>query len=162
MLRLQCGFEHTPPAHKASFILVASENSSLTRFRLLAVRGRTGGSGQRPGHVKTRIMRASHCSRRQIAIQMEVLREPPHHGIDRFAARISCSNIRAPPLASPHKPSASKRASKPAYGTGELFGDAPNVAARAQARAEPDSVVVTTRVQQYVAGMFVVEGKRQS
>ena len=41
--------------------------------------------------------------------------------------------------------------------TGEIFGDVPNVAARAQALAEPDSVVVTARVQRQMAGLFVVE-----
>jgi class 3 adenylate cyclase len=40
---------------------------------------------------------------------------------------------------------------------GEIFGDVPNVAARAQALAEPGSVVVTARVQRQVAGMFVAE-----
>ena len=41
--------------------------------------------------------------------------------------------------------------------TGEIFGDVPNVAARAQALAEPGSVVVTGRVQRQVAGLFVAE-----
>jgi class 3 adenylate cyclase/tetratricopeptide (TPR) repeat protein len=41
--------------------------------------------------------------------------------------------------------------------TGEIFGDVPNVAARAQAVAEPGSVVVTARVQRQVAGLFVAE-----
>jgi AAA ATPase domain/Adenylate and Guanylate cyclase catalytic domain len=41
--------------------------------------------------------------------------------------------------------------------TGEIFGDVPNVASRAQALAEPSSVVVTARVQRQVAGLFVVE-----
>jgi hypothetical protein len=40
---------------------------------------------------------------------------------------------------------------------GEIFGDVPNVAARAQALAEADSVVVTARVQRQIAGLFVVE-----
>jgi class 3 adenylate cyclase len=40
---------------------------------------------------------------------------------------------------------------------GEIFGDVPNVAARAQALAEPGAVVVTARVQRQVAGMFVAE-----
>jgi class 3 adenylate cyclase len=40
---------------------------------------------------------------------------------------------------------------------GEIFGDVPNVAARAQALAEPGSVVVTARVQHQVAGLFVAE-----
>src|SRR6201981_1601413 len=40
---------------------------------------------------------------------------------------------------------------------GEIYGDAPNTAARVQALAEPGSVVVTARVQRQVAGLFVVE-----
>ena len=40
---------------------------------------------------------------------------------------------------------------------GEIYGDAPNVAARVQALAEPGTVVVTARVQHQVAGLFVVE-----
>jgi class 3 adenylate cyclase/predicted ATPase len=43
--------------------------------------------------------------------------------------------------------------------TGEVFGDAPNVAARVQAAAEPGSVLVTGSVQRQVAGLFVVEEK---
>ena len=41
--------------------------------------------------------------------------------------------------------------------TDEIFGDVPNIAARAQALAEPGSVVVTGRVQRQVAGLFVAE-----
>src|SRR5215475_12352385 len=40
---------------------------------------------------------------------------------------------------------------------GEIYGDAPNVAARVQALAEPGTVVMTVRVQHQVAGLFVVE-----
>jgi class 3 adenylate cyclase len=40
---------------------------------------------------------------------------------------------------------------------GEVFGDAPNVAARVQAAADPGSVLVTRNVQRQVAGLFVVE-----
>ena len=40
---------------------------------------------------------------------------------------------------------------------GEIFGDVPNIAARAQALAEPGAVVVTSRVQRQVAGLFVAE-----
>jgi class 3 adenylate cyclase len=40
---------------------------------------------------------------------------------------------------------------------GEIFGDVPNVAARAQALADPGSVVVTARVHQQIAGLFVAE-----
>jgi class 3 adenylate cyclase/predicted ATPase len=41
----------------------------------------------------------------------------------------------------------------------EVFGDAPNVAARVQALAEPGSVVVTARVQRQTAGLFVAEDR---
>jgi class 3 adenylate cyclase len=41
--------------------------------------------------------------------------------------------------------------------TGEVFGDAPNVAARVQAAAEPGSVLVTMNVQRQVGGLFVAE-----
>ena len=41
--------------------------------------------------------------------------------------------------------------------TGEVFGDAPNVAARVQAAAEPGSVLVTINVQRQVVGLFVAE-----
>jgi class 3 adenylate cyclase len=41
--------------------------------------------------------------------------------------------------------------------TGEIFGDVPNIAARAQAQAEPGTVVVTIRVQRQIAGLFVAE-----
>ncbi|MBV9532434.1 MAG: AAA family ATPase [Bradyrhizobium sp.] len=42
-------------------------------------------------------------------------------------------------------------------GTGEIFGDVPNIAARAQALAEREAVVVTGRVQRQIAGLFVAE-----
>jgi class 3 adenylate cyclase/tetratricopeptide (TPR) repeat protein len=41
--------------------------------------------------------------------------------------------------------------------TGEVFGDAPNVAARVQAAADAGSVLITMNVQRQVAGLFVVE-----
>jgi class 3 adenylate cyclase/tetratricopeptide (TPR) repeat protein len=40
---------------------------------------------------------------------------------------------------------------------GEIYGDAPNIAARVQVLAEPGTVVVTARVQRQIAGLFVVE-----
>ena len=40
---------------------------------------------------------------------------------------------------------------------GEIFGDVPNIAARAQALAEPGTVVITARGQRQVAGLFVAE-----
>src|SRR5271166_3737663 len=43
--------------------------------------------------------------------------------------------------------------------TGEVFGEAPNVAARVQAAADPGAVLVTGSVQRQVAGLFVVEEK---
>ncbi len=42
---------------------------------------------------------------------------------------------------------------------GEVFGEAPNVAARVQAQAEPGTVLVTASVQRQTAGLFVVEDK---
>src|SRR3984957_10314801 len=41
--------------------------------------------------------------------------------------------------------------------SGEVFGDAPNIAARVQAAADPGSVLITTNVLRQVAGLFVVE-----
>src|SRR5215475_7070989 len=50
--------------------------------------------------------------------------------------------------------------SKPAprwWMTGEVYGDAPNTAARVQALAETSAVLMTAQVQRQVAGLFVVE-----
>ena len=41
--------------------------------------------------------------------------------------------------------------------TGEVYGDAPNIAARVQALAEPGAILVTAGVQRQIAGLFVVE-----
>jgi class 3 adenylate cyclase/predicted ATPase len=41
--------------------------------------------------------------------------------------------------------------------SGEVFGEAPNVAARVQALAEPGWVLVTANVQRQVAGLFVAD-----
>jgi class 3 adenylate cyclase len=41
--------------------------------------------------------------------------------------------------------------------SGEVFGDAPNIAARVEAAADPGSVLITTNVHRQVAGLFVVE-----
>ena len=43
--------------------------------------------------------------------------------------------------------------------TGEVFGEAQNIAARVQAFAEPGTVVVTANVHRQVAGLFVAEDK---
>jgi class 3 adenylate cyclase len=40
---------------------------------------------------------------------------------------------------------------------GEVFGETANVAARVQAAADPDTVVVTAATQRLAAGIFVVE-----
>jgi class 3 adenylate cyclase/tetratricopeptide (TPR) repeat protein len=42
---------------------------------------------------------------------------------------------------------------------GEVFGEAPNIAARVQGLAEPGAVLVTANVQRQVAGLFVAEDK---
>ena len=44
--------------------------------------------------------------------------------------------------------------------TGEVFGDAPNIAARVQGAAEPGSILVTATVQRQTAGLFVAEEAR--
>src|SRR3984893_17397313 len=41
----------------------------------------------------------------------------------------------------------------------DVFGDVPNIAARTQAVAEPDTVVVTGATQRLIAGLFVVEDR---
>ena len=41
--------------------------------------------------------------------------------------------------------------------SGEIYGDAPNTAARVQALAEPGAVLVTAGVQRQIAGLFVAE-----
>jgi class 3 adenylate cyclase len=43
--------------------------------------------------------------------------------------------------------------------SGEVFGDAPNIAARVQALADPGGVMVTARVHRQVAGLFVAEDR---
>jgi len=40
---------------------------------------------------------------------------------------------------------------------GEIFGDAPNVALRVQALAEPGAIMITAPVRSQVAGLFVAE-----
>ena len=40
---------------------------------------------------------------------------------------------------------------------GEIYGDAPNTAARVQSLAEPGTIIVTARVQRQIAGLFVAE-----
>ena len=42
---------------------------------------------------------------------------------------------------------------------GEVFGEAPNVAARVQAAAEPGSILITAAVQRQTAGLFVAEDR---
>ena len=42
---------------------------------------------------------------------------------------------------------------------GEVFGEAPNIAARVQAAAEPGTVLATSSVHRQVAGLFIVEDK---
>jgi class 3 adenylate cyclase len=45
--------------------------------------------------------------------------------------------------------------------TGEVFGDAPNTAARLQSAAEPGSILITATVQRQTAGLFVAEDRGQ-
>jgi hypothetical protein len=42
---------------------------------------------------------------------------------------------------------------------GEVYGEAPNIAARVQAAAEPGTVLVTSTLQRQVGGLFIVEDK---
>ena len=42
---------------------------------------------------------------------------------------------------------------------GEIYGDVANIAARVQALAEPGTVLVTSRVQRQIAGLFVAEDR---
>ena len=46
--------------------------------------------------------------------------------------------------------------------TGEVFGDAPNIAARVQSAAEPGSILVTATVQRQTAGLFVARRPRRA
>ena len=43
--------------------------------------------------------------------------------------------------------------------TGEVFGEAPNVAARVQSLAEPGCILITATVQRQTAGLFVAEDR---
>ena len=45
--------------------------------------------------------------------------------------------------------------------TGEVFGDAPNIAARVQSAADPGSILITAAVQRQTAGLFVAEDRGQ-
>ena len=45
--------------------------------------------------------------------------------------------------------------------TGEVFGEAPNIAARVQGAAEPGSILITAAVQRQTAGQFVSEDRGQ-
>ena len=45
--------------------------------------------------------------------------------------------------------------------TGEVFGEAPNIAARVQSAAEPGSILITAAVQRQTAGQFVAEDRGQ-
>jgi class 3 adenylate cyclase len=43
--------------------------------------------------------------------------------------------------------------------TGEVFGEAPNIAARVQALADPGTILITAAMQRQVAGLFVAEDR---
>jgi class 3 adenylate cyclase len=47
-------------------------------------------------------------------------------------------------------------------GKADVFGEAPNIAARVQAAAEPGTVLITDAVHQLVSGLFVVESRGAS
>ncbi len=66
-----------------------------------------------------------------------------------------------PPKARRRSPRASASSSGPVVveATGEVFGEAPNIAARVQGLAEPGAVLVTANVQRQTAGLFVAEDK---
>ena len=42
---------------------------------------------------------------------------------------------------------------------GEIYGDVANIAARLQALAEPAAILITSRVQRQIAGLFVAEDR---
>ncbi len=42
---------------------------------------------------------------------------------------------------------------------GEIYGDVANIAARVQAQAEPGAVLITSRVQRQIAGLFIAEDR---
>ena len=42
---------------------------------------------------------------------------------------------------------------------GEVFGEAPNIAARVQSAAEPGTMLATATVRRQIAGLFVVEDR---
>jgi class 3 adenylate cyclase len=41
----------------------------------------------------------------------------------------------------------------------DVFGDAPNLASRVQAAAEPDTVLITDATHRLVSGLFIVEDR---
>src|SRR6516162_7660372 len=90
-----------------------------------------------PPFVPERAVRAALSIQRALA---EVNRRNPGSGKPALAARVAIEV--GPVVVDP---------------SGEIFGDVPNIAARAQALAEPGAVVVTARVQRQVAGLFVAE-----
>ena len=79
--------------------------------------------------------------------------------IQRALADLNARNARSGGRLSFPPASASSAGSVVVDASGEVFGEAPNVAARVQAAAEPGSVLVTGSVQRQVAGLFVVEEK---
>ena len=70
-------------------------------------------------------------------------------------------NAKTPRAACRRSPRASAFESGPVVvdSSGEVFGDAPNVAARVQAPPSPERLFVTAFVQRQVAGLFVAEDK---
>ena len=84
-----------------------------------------------------------------------------HAPRSRSSARLPSSTARTPAPASPSLSPASALEAGPVVvdAASEIYGDAPNVAARVQALAEPGAVLITARVQRQVAGLFVAEDR---
>ena len=80
----------------------------------------------------------------------------------RSSARWSISTRATPRPAHPNFPRASASTAGGSWRvdeTGEVYGDAPNVAARVQSAAAPGEIWITRAVHRQIAGLFVAEDK---